>query len=84
MLWFGHQWNGERSEWGKELEGCSLHSQNVSSLWLDVEETAASSDGIGCNFKPFKGQTFMTATTNDQFCDPPATSIYKMNNRFFV
>ena len=45
--------------------GCYPCSQNVacmhvSAWWLDVEEkTAASNDWIGCNFKPFRGHTFM-------------------------
>ena len=69
---------------------CSLPSQNVSGLWLDVEEeTTASNDWIGCNFKPFRGHTFMTVTKNDQFCDPPMPcvplpSCPKINNRSFV
>ena len=51
--------------------GCSLCSKNVSDLWDDVEEeTAASKDWIGCNFKPLSGRTFMTATKSEQFCDP--------------
>ena len=48
-------------EWGEEWSGgvtggCSLSYQNVSGSWFDIEEeTAASNDCIGCNFKPFKG-----------------------------
>ena len=63
---------------------CSLCNQNVSSLWFDVEkEITASNDSIGCNFKPYRGHTFMT-TENDQFCDPPPPLSAKMNNRSFV
>ena len=47
-------------------ESCSLRNQNVSSLWLDSEETTASNDWIGCNFIPFMGHTFLTATKNNQ------------------
>ena len=45
------------------LEGCYLRSQNVFGWWLDVEEeTTASNDCIGRNFKPFRGYTFMMVT----------------------
>ena len=44
-----------------------MHSKYI---WLDVEEeTAASSNYIGFNFKPFRGHIFMMSTKNDQFCD---------------
>ena len=47
-------------------------THNASGLWHDVEEeTTASSDWIGCNFKPFRGHTFVAVTKNDQSCDPP-------------
>ena len=50
--------------------GCFLCGQNVSDVWVDVEEeTTASNDWIGCNVKPFRIYSFMTATKNDQFCD---------------
>ena len=40
--------------------GCCLRNQNVSGLWLNVEEeTSASNDWIGCTFKPFKGHTYI-------------------------
>ena len=50
---------------GEGARGCYKCSQNVvymnvSGWWLDVEEkTAASNDLSGCNFKPFRGHTFM-------------------------
>ena len=48
--------------------GCSRCSQNVSDLWLDVEEeTAASNDWIDCKFKSFRGHTFITTTKKYQF-----------------
>ena len=48
---------------------CSLWQSEC--IWLDVEEeTSASSNWIGCNFKPFRGQTFVASTKNDQLCDP--------------
>ena len=47
---------------GGEVEGCYVHFQKESDLWLDVEEeTTISNDWIGCNFEPFKYHTFMTA-----------------------
>ena len=73
----------ERWVSGGVTGGCSLCSEDISGLWLDVEEeTAASNDWIGCNFKPIKGHTFMTATKNDQFCEPPPLSA-KFNNMSF-
>ena len=46
--------------------GCFLCGQNVSDVWVDVEEeTTASNDWIGCNVKPFRIYSFMTATKND-------------------
>ena len=49
--------------------GCSLRSQNVNGLWIDVKQgTTASNDWI--NFKLLSGHTFMKATKSDQFCDP--------------
>ena len=60
---------------GVGVRSCYLCSQNVSGLRLDVEEeTTACSDWIGCNFEPFRGHTFMTASKNDQFYDPPPPS----------
>ena len=47
---------GRGVEWGSDWGGCSLPYQNVSGLWFDIEEeTTASNNCIGCNFKPFKG-----------------------------
>ena len=52
--------------------GGFLRSQNVSGVWLDAEEEITASNGcIACNFKPFRGHTFMMATKNYQFCDSP-------------
>ena len=46
-------------------------------IWFDVEEeTAASSNYIGFNFKAFRGYIFTMSTKNDQFFDllsPPST-----------
>ena len=43
MLWFGHQWNEERGDMGGVWGLFSSQSQNVSYLWLHVEEEATGS-----------------------------------------
>ena len=77
---------------GREVEGCYVHCQKESDLWLDVEEeTTISNDGIDCHFEPFRYHTFMTARkkwpilwpTLLNSCDPALPSA-KMNNRSFV
>ena len=58
---------GGGGSWGSLV--CSLWRPKC--VWLDIEEeTTASNNWIGCNFKPFTGQTFVTSTKNDQLYDP--------------
>ena len=40
----GHQWSGESDEWGWGTGGISLRNQNVSNLWLGVEEETTASN----------------------------------------
>ena len=59
--------------------------RQLKSIWLEVkEETIASNNWVGCNFKPFRGHTFMTSTKNDQLRDPQLPPSAKLNNRSFV
>ena len=61
---------------GNGQSGCYIRSQNISGWLLDnEEETTASNDCFGCNFKPFRGHTFMTTTKNYQFCYPPMSCV---------
>ena len=56
--------------------GCSLRQSKC--IWFDVElEIPASNNGIGCNFRPFRGHKFMTSTKNDQLCDPELSTSAK-------
>ena len=51
-----------------------LLSTQAKCIWLVAwcwRRNTTSNYWIGCNFKPLKGHTFMTATKNDQFCDLP-------------
>ena len=62
--WFGLITSGVwRGVSEGDAGGCFLCGQNVSDVWVDVEEeTTASNDCIGCNVKPFRVYSFMTAT----------------------
>ena len=67
LVWLSVDWG----EWGAGVVGCMFTVAVAVSIWIDVEEeTATSNNWIGCNFKPFRGQTFMTITKNNESCDP--------------
>ena len=57
-------------------------------IWVDVEEeTAASNNYVGFNFKPFRGYIFMMSTKNNQFSDllpPPSTKKCTMDQLLFL
>ena len=69
--------------WREGRMGEGLRTFLYAGLWLDVdEETTASNYRVGCNFKPFRGHTVMTAIKNEQYCD--YLHLQKMSNRSFV
>ena len=85
LWWFGHQWSGESSEWGKVLVGGLLYTQSkcirlVAWRW---KKATASNYWIDYNFKPFRVHTFMPATKNAHLWPPtscnPSSLSTKMN-----
>ena len=82
LVWSSVKW-GERS-----AGGWGLFSMYSKYIWLDVEEeTAASSNYIGFNFKAFRGYIFMMSTKNDQFFDllyPPSTKKWTIDQLLFL
>ena len=56
-FWFGYQLSRGRGELGMSV--VLLQSQ---SIWIDAEEeSTTSSNWFGCNFKPFRGHTYLTS-----------------------